>query len=174
MYARSLRHSYSDYDVILMTDFSYQTPPGYHQCTFGGSRKPYARARRPVRLCQTVKLDELYRNGSSRVLLAKTHCVKQGEGARRDGAPGREGASGVTPWGSPPLPGDPQYSFALGFASSHHKRGSCGGRAVGGRQVSPKQRHHPHKPSGGRPGPGVGIWAAGGDFRAFKAHGSTE
>ena len=54
-----------------------------------------------------------------------------------------------------------------------HRESPTGGH-VGGRSVPPKRRHHPHKPSGGRPEPGVGIWAAGGDFRAFKAHGPTE
>ncbi len=46
IYARSLRYSDSDYDVILMCDLANQTPPGYHQCTFGGSRARHARARR--------------------------------------------------------------------------------------------------------------------------------
>ena len=46
IYARSLRYSDSDYDVILMADLANQTPPGYHQCTFGGSRTRHARARR--------------------------------------------------------------------------------------------------------------------------------
>jgi hypothetical protein len=44
-YARSLRYSDSDYEK--MADLAYQAPPGYHQRTLGGSRKPRARARRP-------------------------------------------------------------------------------------------------------------------------------
>ena len=46
IYARSLRYSDSDYYVIRMADMAYQTPPGYHQCTFGGSRTPHACAKR--------------------------------------------------------------------------------------------------------------------------------
>ena len=46
IYARSLRYSDSDYDVILIADLANQTPPSYHQCTFGGSRARHARARR--------------------------------------------------------------------------------------------------------------------------------
>ena len=47
-----------DYNVIIMADLAFQTPHGYHQCTFGGSRKPHARARRPC-ISTNTKIDEL-------------------------------------------------------------------------------------------------------------------
>jgi hypothetical protein len=55
--ARSLRYSDSDYYVILMADLANQTPPGYHQCTFGGSRTPHACAKR-LRPRPTTKISQ--------------------------------------------------------------------------------------------------------------------
>ena len=54
----SLRYSDYDYDVIIMADLAYQTPPGSHQCTSGGCRKPHARARWP-RASANYQIDEL-------------------------------------------------------------------------------------------------------------------
>ena len=49
IYARSLRYSDSDYDVILMRNLANHTPPGYHQYTvrfvlarLGCARRPHA------------------------------------------------------------------------------------------------------------------------------------